>query len=36
MEIIYSFSTNDVVYLKNLHTGSICEIDKELFKNFLI
>ena len=23
METIYSFSTNDVVYLKNLYTGSI-------------
>lgn len=32
METIYSFSTDDVVYLKNLYTGSICEIDEELFK----
>lgn len=36
METIYSFPTNDVVYLKNSHTGSICEIDEELFENFLI
>ena len=32
METIYSFSTDDVVYLKNLYTESICEIDEELFK----